>query len=506
MKLFLKTLKYNFLSIRIFAYLILFSLTYLITITPAISSESDELKKSILQIKITTQIPNFMYPWQMKKPNNAEAVGILVDKNKILTLASNLEYYTSIEVRKFSTVQPVPAKPIKIDYESNLALLSIEDENYLEDVIPIEFLDKNDIGKQVSIVQTDNYGSLQNSKGRITSMDTDTYTLGHTELPFLNINSNEKLEGMGEIILEKDKPAGILYKFSTQKNSGRGIPGFIINHFLENIESKGSIFPYKGFRFRPIAEESTREYYGLKKGQEGVLVAEILPYSGADNVLNLNDVILEFGGQKIDSQGYFKHPEYGKQSLSFIANSGFDMGFKKNSKIPIKILREKAEVNVKLSLKPFPYKSIKIPYMHNFNKLPSYILRGGFLFTELTEFLLREWGQNWRARVDKKLIYLADYQKHHEKGGKGRILILLQVLPDEINNGYHNLGLEIIKSIDNKEVNSIKELDKAILDSKEEIVQIELDNGVNIALNKTNLKKADERISKKFNISRLGRY
>ena len=180
MKLFLKTLKYNFLSIRIFAYLILFSLTYLITITSAISSESDELKKSILQIKITTQVPNFMYPWQMKKPNNAEAVGILVDKNKILTLASNLEYYTSIEVRKFSTVQPVPAKPIKIDYESNLALLSIEDENYLEDVIPIEFLDKNDIGKQVSIVQTDNYGSLQNSKGRITSMDTDTYTLGHT--------------------------------------------------------------------------------------------------------------------------------------------------------------------------------------------------------------------------------------------------------------------------------------------------------------------------------------
>ncbi len=493
-------------SLKFFLYVSLLCLTYSIGINPLISSESDELKKSILQIKITTQMPNFMYPWQMKKPNNAEAVGILVDKNKILTLASNLEYYTSIEIRKFSTVQPVPAKPIKIDYESNLALLSIEDETYLEDVVPVEFLDKNDIGKQVSIVQTDNYGSLQNSKGRITSMDMDTYTLGHTELPFLNINSNEKLDGMGEIILEKDKPAGILYKFSTQKNSGRGIPGFIINHFIENIDSKGSAFPYKGFRFRPIAEESTREFYGLKKGQEGVLVAEILPYSGAENILNLNDVILEFGGQKIDSQGYFKHPEYGKQSLSFIAHSGFDMGIKKNSKISVKILREKAEVNVKLSLKPFPFRSIKIPYMHNFNKLPNYILRGGFLFTELSEFLLREWGQNWRARVDKKLIYLADYQKYHEKGGRGRILILLQVLPDEINNGYHNLGLEIVKSIDNKEVNSIKELDKAILDSGEEIVQIELENGVTIALGKTNLKKADERISKKFNISRLGRY
>jgi len=84
--------------------------------------------------------------------------------------------------------------------------------------------------------------------------------------------------------------------------------------------------------------------------------------------------------------------------------------------------------------------------------------------------------------------------------------VLLQVLPDEINNGYHNLSMEIVKSIDNKNVSSIKELDSQILESESEITQIELDSGVTIAINKQNLKKADERISKKFNISKLGRY
>lgn len=470
------------------------------------SMESDELKKSIFQIKITTQTPNFMYPWQMKKPSNSEAVGILVGDNQILTLASNLEYYTSIEVRKFSTVTPLPAKPIKIDYESNLAILSVEEESYLNDVKQVSFLDKNDVGKQVSIVQTDNYGSLQNSKGRITNMDMDTYTMGHTELPFLNVNSNEKLEGIGEIILEGDKPSGILYRFSTSKNSGRGIPGFIINRFLETLSKKGSPFPHKGFRYRPLADEATRDYYGLTKNQEGVLVAEILAYSGVESILKINDIILEYGGFKIDSQGYFQHPEYGKQSLSFLAHSGFDLGFVKGSKVPTKILRDKMEISLKLPLRAFPHKSIQIPYMHSFGKLPPYTIRGGFLFTELSEFLLREWGQNWRGRVDKKLVYLADYHKHHEKGGKGRILILLQVLPDEINNGYHNLGLDIVKSVEGQDAKSIKEMETIIRESGSEILKIELDNGITIALEKANLKKADERISRKFNIPRLGKY
>lgn len=479
---------------------------YLLTSINIYSQEKDSLKKSILQVKVTSQSPNFMYPWQMKKPQTYEMVGILIEKNKILTLASNLEYHTSIEIRKFSNVKSSEAKPLKIDYESNLAILTIEDESYLDDVVPIQFIDKNEIGSSVSIVQTDNNGSLQSSRGRIINMDMDTYPLGHIELPFLNLNSNEKLEGIGEIILEKNQPSGILYKYSSSKNNGRAIPGFIIQRFINTLDKKNSPFPYKGFRFRPVVDDATRDYYGLREDKEGVLIAEILPFSGADGVLQLNDILLEFEGEKIDSQGYFNHPEYGKQSISFLAHCGFEFGLKKGTKVNLRILRDKKEMVVVLPLKQFPYKSIKIPYTHNFNKPPNYILRAGFLFTELSEFLLKEWGQNWRARVDRKLVYLVDYHKYHENRSKGKIIILLQVLPDEINNGYHNLSLEIVKSVDGREVGSIKEMDGILNDTSTDISEIEMDSGTTIALDKNEIKKADARISKKFNIMKLGRY
>ena len=127
-------------------------------------------------------------------------------------------------------------------------------------------------------------------------------------------------------------------------------------------------------------------------------------------------------------------------------------------------------------------------------------------FTEFSEFLLREWGASWRSRVDKKLLYLIDYKKFHKEGDSGKLLILVQVLPDEANNGYHNLSMELIKSVNNSEVKSIKELEKTILNSTKDIVKIELENGTTIAINKTNLKETNERIAKKFTIPRLNRY
>ncbi|HNI97065.1 MAG TPA: serine protease, partial [Leptospiraceae bacterium] len=233
----------------------------------------------------------------------------------------------------------------------------------------------------------------------------------------------------------------------------------------------------------------------------GVIVSEIIPYSSADGVLETEDVITEFGGRKIDSQGFFQHPEYGKVQLSFLAHSGDEFGFKKGRKLPVKILRDRKEMTVNLVLKSFPYKSIRIPYLHNFGKHPSYLIRGGFVFTELSELLLREWGQNWRSRVDKKLLYYMDYKKHHEtRESHGKVVILVQVLPDESNNGYHSLSMDIVTLAGDMKVSSIKELDTVISRTETPYIPIQLDNGVTIVLDKAGLKQTDENISKKFHI------
>lgn len=468
----------------------------------AVSHAEDEMKKSIVQIKISVQSPNFMYPWQLKKPSSFEAVGVAVEKGKILTLAVNLDYATSIEIKKHSSYVTEKAVVERIDYESNLAVLSVSNESFFSDLIPVKFENRPGTDISGSIVQLDNSGTIQTAVGRITAIDSEMYPLGQTEFPFLSINSNEKLEGNGELILHKKKIQGILYKFTPGKSTGKAVPGFLINKFLSSkTKGKSSVFPHKGFKFKGITDNSTKEYFGLDKNREGVIVSEIIPYSSADGVLETEDVITEFGGKKIDSQGFFQHPEYGKVQLSFLAHSGDEFGFKKGKKLPVKILRDRKEMTVNLVLKSFPYKSIRIPYLHNFGKHPSYLIRGGFVFTELSELLLREWGQNWRSRVDKKLLYYMDYKKHHEtRESHGKVVIMVQVLPDESNNGYHSLSMDIVTLAGDMKVSSIKELDTVISRTETPYIPIQLDNGVTIVLDKAGLKQTDENISKKFHI------
>ncbi len=472
----------------------------------------DKFKNTVVQVKITTQSPNFLFPWQPKKPQTAGAVGVVIANKRILVFTSLIDYYTSIEVKKFSSYTSVPAKVIKMDYESNLSVLEVDDPEFFKDLVPIQFETKIDPFKAVSILQLDNSGSIQNSKGRLTGIDMENYPMGYTELPYLHVNSNEKLDGNGELILDKDKAIGVLYRFTSSKNSGRAIPSFIINTFIKQKfeKTKGTVFPFKGFRFRPIPDETTKEYFGLDKKSDGVLVAEVLPYSSADNYLQLNDIILEYGGMKIDSQGYFKHPVYGKQYISFLAHCGEEFGFKMGSKIPAKILRNKKEEMISMPLKAFPYKAVKIPYMNNEGKEPEYLIKGGFIFAELSEFLMKEFGSSWRSRIDKKVLYLNDYFRMNKKGETGRYVLVVQVLPDDSNNGYHSMSFEIIRTINGRPLKSIRELDAALQDNialpesvNGKFISLQTENGSEIVLDKSNLKEIDERIQKKFGIERL---
>lgn len=471
----------------------------------------DKFKNTVVQVKITTQSPNFLFPWQPKKPQTSGAVGVVLANKRILVFTSLIDYYTSIEVKKFSSYTSVPATVIKMDYESNLSVLEVSDPDFFKDLVPIQFETKIEPFKPVSILQLDNSGSIQNSKGRLTGIDMENYPMGYTELPYLHVNSNEKLDGNGELILDNDKAVGVLYRFTASKNSGKAIPSFVINTFIKQKfeKTKGTVFPFKGFRFRPIPDETTKEYFGLDKKTDGVLVAEVIPNSSADKYLQLNDIILEYGGMKIDSQGYFKHPVYGKQYISFLAHSGEEFGFKMGSKIPVKILRNKKEETISIPLKAFPYKSVKIPYMNNEGKEPEYLIKGGFIFAELSEFLMKEFGTSWRSRIDKKLLYLNDYYRMNKKGDTGRYVLLVQVLPDDSNNGYHSLSFEIIKTVNGKPLKSIRELDAALnegssLESGEgKFLSLQTENGSEIVLDKSTLKEIDAKIQKKFGIERL---
>ncbi len=458
--------------------------------TKIIKNSIDEknFKKSIVQVKITSHNPNYLSPWKFKKPVSTEAVGVVVSNNRILVFTNVINHYSHIEVKKFSSYNTVSAIPVKTDFESNLSLLEIKDQdkvpNFFNDLSPISFEDKLVSPASLSIIQLDNAGTIQEAKARITAVDMEKYPQGYTDLPYLNIISDEKHKGNGEVLVQANNVVGLLYNYQARKNIGKAIPGFLINIFLkDSVQNQSSPFANFGIIYRPMIDEVTKEYFGLPKDKNGVLIADVIPGSSGYGVLKVNDVIVSVGKKKIDSKGYFKHPLYDKQSMAYLSNCG-----------------HKKVQTVYLTLKTFPYSALKIPYKNDMGRKPYYLIKGGFIFVELSGNMLEEWGLQWRNSVNKKLLYLYDFHKYNEMGDNSRYVIMTQVLPDQSNNGYHNISMKIVKSVNGVDISSVPDLAQKIEDSQDKFIKIELDGEVDILLDKTKLPTIDATIGKKFRL------
>lgn len=479
----------------------IFAILLMCLVFPVFSKNSNfqQNTSGIVLVKVTSQAPHFQFPWMSKKPVTTEIIGVFVKKNLVLVLASYLEYATSIEVKYKNNPNPTPAQIQKIDLDANLALLEVGDEKNIQ---PLSFEDKFDPKAEFSLVHLDSLGNPLFSIARGISLNVEQQSNSHLELPYLNVNVNEKLEGIGEVLFLKEKPVGMFFKHQANKNIGKVIPGFIINQFIE-YEKKGSAFAFMGFRYQALTDKHTKEYY--KFPYEGVIVSEIIPHSSAHGVLQIEDIIFQIDEFKIDSQGNFTHPDsnYGNQPISFLLNSGKEIGFQIGSKVKLKVWREGKELELKMKLKSFPQKAIQIHHAHNYGNQPQFLITNGFIFTELSEFLLKEWGSGWRTKVDKKLLYLLDYHKFHKTKTQGKILVLVQVLPDDSNNGYHNLSMEILNSVNNKKIKTIEDLYKALYESKEEIAILDLDSGTKVAIDTKQLSSLDEKIANKFGLTQL---
>ncbi|EMO58754.1 hypothetical protein LEP1GSC161_4227 [Leptospira santarosai str. CBC1416] len=163
---------------------------------------------------------------------------------------------TLIEVKKYSSYSEMKAVVFRRDPESNLALLRVEKKDFFDDLIPLTFSPVVVFPKQVNVYQLDNSGSIQTTSVNFLSMDMDQMPLGQVELPIVDVSSSEGLNGSGEVAIENGKVSGILYEFTSGKNSGRMIPSFIIQKFIETPGT--DVFGYKGFRFRPITDGSVK--------------------------------------------------------------------------------------------------------------------------------------------------------------------------------------------------------------------------------------------------------
>ena len=120
-----------------------------------------------------------------------------------------------------------------------------------------------------------------------------------------------------------------------------------------------------------------------------------------------------------------------------------------------------------------PIKSFKRivaePYSHD---KPAYYIYGGLVFTVLTTDVIKEWGREWwKAPLTYNNYRIGVGKLNNDR--KREKVILLHVLPDDINVGYHNYQNMVIDRVNGQMFNSFQEFVQLISENEDSVTMIE---------------------------------
>jgi len=473
--------------------ILLFCILWRIFLYPDIAQPMEPYD-NVLKIFVTANSIDYYRPWQSHGSGSMTGSGCIIAKNRILTNAHVIADNTFIQVRKVSDPRKYTARVLSIGYDCDLALLTVDDPSFFKGVEPFEFGDLAKVRDTVTVVGYPQGGDkLSITEGVVSRIEIIPYVLSTRQLLAVQIDAAINPGNSGGPVLQNGKLVGVVMQgMMESQNIGYMIPVPIIQHFLSDMEDgRYDGFPILGVEINNTENTKMRDYYKIGDQEGGVLITHVMPYSPADGILSAGDVILMIDEIQIAMDGTFKFRKDERLTLSHIINSK-----QINELMRIRLVREGKLEEKEIKVTPF----VTIVPPPKYFERPSYYIYGGLVFTVLSVDLLKSWGGKWwvEAPVDF-LNYLAGDGRFNEQGQK-EVVVLLQVLPDDINVGYHAYQNEVVSKVNGKEIKSFKELILALHYQKEEFTTLEMKNKTVIILNNKNIEQVNQEILKRNNI------
>jgi S1-C subfamily serine protease len=451
-------------------------------------------RDNVVKIFVTSNHMDYFRPWQSIGNSAASGSGCIIDGRRVLTNAHVVDGATFIQVRKESDPRKYTAKVEAIANDSDLAVLSVNDQEFFNGTTPAQFGDLPSLQDSVIVIGFPEGGDKISITGGVVSrIELVPYSKSGKKLLAVQIDAAINPGNSGGPVYQDGKVMGIAMQvMNNSQNIGFIIPTPIINHFLSDIkDAKYDGFPSLGIETRNTENKSLREYYQLDKLNGGVLVTRIAQYSPADGVLQEGDTILDVDSTPLAVDGTYEFRKNERLFFSHIINSKYMA-----DSVKLKIIRSGKELvkNIKLA----PYVNL-VPPPDYFEK-PTYYIYGGLIFSVLSADLLKAWGGSWWEKAPVPFLnYIVGQGVLNEKGKK-EVVVLLDVLPDDINVGYLDFGNEVITKVNGQEFKSFGDFVKLLEANKAKYCVFETEQKVPIIINTENVDAVTQEILKRNNI------
>lgn len=442
---------------------------------------------AVVKIFTVASSPNYFLPWQNKPQREITGSGFVIHGRRILTNAHVVADHTFVLVRKHGSPTKHRAEVLAVGHECDLALLTVESEEFWEGMNFLEFGNIPYLQEAVAVVGYPQGGdNISVTRGVVSRVELTQYVHGASHLMAIQIDAAINPGNSGGPAIMNEKVAGVAFQnLSGAENIGYIIPVPIIEHFMADVNEQGKYIGFctLGLSCQPTENVQLREHLKMPPGLTGVLVSKINPLSDSHRVLKKDDVIIAFDGVPIANDGtvHFRN----RERITFDHLVSLK---KADATGAVRVLRDGVQHEFHIKLGPL---QTLVP-VHQFDKLPSYFIFAGLVFTPLTQPYLHEYGDDWYNTSPRRLCeraLTATPKKHGEQ-----LVILSQVLMDDINAGYERLAEYQVKKVNGVEVDNLKHLCQLVEGCTEKSIRFDLDDERVVVLNFQAGKDATSRI------------
>ncbi len=417
---------------------------------------ADGIRDAVVKVFVTKNSMDYYQPWQSEGSNAMSGSGAIISGNRILTNAHVVSDHTFIQVRKETNPKRYTAKVQAIGYDCDLAILSVDDPTFFEGITPLEFGELPNLRDKVIVIGFPLGGDkLSITEGVVSRIEVVSYSQSAKEMLGVQIDAAINPGNSGGPVLKDGKLVGVAMQvIKSSQNIGYMIPTSVIEHFLTDLgDGKYDGFPQLGIEFVNTENKALRKYYGVDHVDGGVLIYRVLPFSAVDHVLREGDVLLQVENISVGVDGTYNFREGERLSIAHLINQK-QIG----DQLRLQISRKGKLMDKMIKFNRF---TGLVAYPHNVDD-PTYYIYGGLIFSVLSSDLLQSWGNSWWEKAPLDFLYYLIGSGRLNLDRKKEVVVLLDVLPDDSNVGYHDYNSEVIKKLNGKEVNSFKEFVLAI--------------------------------------------
>eukprot|EP01018_Ginkgo_biloba_P017339 Gb_10855 [translate_table: standard] len=460
--------------------------------------DADDLKdapflNAVVKVYCTHTEPDYSLPWQKQRQYTSTGSAFMIGGGKLLTNAHCVEHHTQVKVKRRGDDTKFVATVLATGVECDIALLSVESEDFWKGAEPLSFGRLPCLQDAVTVVGYPLGGdTISVTKGVVSRIEVTSYAHGAAELLGIQIDAaiNPGNSG-GPAFNESGECIGVafqVYRSEEVENIGYVIPTTVVSHFLNDYDRNGKYtgFPCLGLLLQKLENPALRACLNVNSN-EGVLVRRVEPTSPAKEVLKEGDVIVSFDGVPVANEGTVPFRSAERIAFGFLISKKFT-----GDTAELGIIRDGKKMEVLTVLKPRVH---LVPY-HIQGGQPSYLIVAGLVFTPLSEALIED---ECDESMGLRLLAKARYSLPQFEGEQ--IVILSQVLANDVNIGYEDMSNQQVLKMNGTKIKNIRHLAHLVDSCNETYLVFEFEDNLLVVLDRKAASVTSPQILKDYGIA-----